>query len=160
MAEVPPEAPRRPLAAMQRTLSSRRMLVLGGGQRSLSSLLREGTNAVFAVVAQGAVRRFGRSTFDHVSSPFLLSFSTFSIGQWSLNSGCAIPTTLGWFLILDYLFFFLNYSNSKVHSLDLEYHLNRNTGALARVLERGSRSISFALNAMVRPRMKVEGSLL
>lgn len=36
-----------------------------------------------------------------------------------------------------------------VHSLDLQYHLNRNTGALSRVLERGSRSISFALNAMV-----------
>jgi ATP-binding cassette subfamily B (MDR/TAP) protein 7 len=36
-----------------------------------------------------------------------------------------------------------------VHSLDLQYHLNRNTGALSRVLERGSISISFALNAMV-----------
>lgn len=36
-----------------------------------------------------------------------------------------------------------------VHSLDLQYHLNRNTGALSRILERGSRSISFALNAMV-----------
>jgi len=36
-----------------------------------------------------------------------------------------------------------------VHALDLKYHLDRNTGALSRVLERGSRSISFALNAMV-----------
>lgn len=36
-----------------------------------------------------------------------------------------------------------------VHSLDLKYHLDRNTGALSRILERGSRSISFALNAMV-----------
>jgi len=36
-----------------------------------------------------------------------------------------------------------------VHSLDLSYHLNRNTGALSRVLERGSRSISLVLNAMV-----------
>jgi ABC-type multidrug transport system fused ATPase/permease subunit len=36
-----------------------------------------------------------------------------------------------------------------VHALDLRYHLDRNTGALSRVLERGSRSISFALNAMV-----------
>jgi ABC-type transport system involved in Fe-S cluster assembly fused permease/ATPase subunit len=35
-----------------------------------------------------------------------------------------------------------------VHSLDLKYHLDRNTGALS-LLERGSRSISFALNAMV-----------
>ena len=36
-----------------------------------------------------------------------------------------------------------------VHSLDLSYHLNRNTGTLSRVLERGSRSISLVLNAMV-----------
>jgi ABC-type transport system involved in Fe-S cluster assembly fused permease/ATPase subunit len=36
-----------------------------------------------------------------------------------------------------------------VHALDLRYHLDRNTGMLSRVLERGSRSISFALNAMV-----------
>ncbi|KAL3807410.1 hypothetical protein ACHAXA_009472 [Cyclostephanos tholiformis] len=36
-----------------------------------------------------------------------------------------------------------------VHTLDLRYHLDRNTGMLSRVLERGSRSISFALNAMV-----------
>ena len=37
MAEVPPEAPRRPVAAMQRALSSRRMLALGGGKQSLAS---------------------------------------------------------------------------------------------------------------------------
>lgn len=36
-----------------------------------------------------------------------------------------------------------------VHALDLQYHLNRNTGALSRVLERGSRAISLVLNAMV-----------
>jgi len=36
-----------------------------------------------------------------------------------------------------------------VHSLDLQYHLNRNTGTLGRIIERGNRSISFVLNAMV-----------
>jgi ABC-type transport system involved in Fe-S cluster assembly fused permease/ATPase subunit len=36
-----------------------------------------------------------------------------------------------------------------VHSLDLKYHLDRNTGTVSRILERGSRSISFVLNAMV-----------
>ena len=36
-----------------------------------------------------------------------------------------------------------------VHSLDLQFHLSRNTGQLARVLDRGQRSISFVLNAMV-----------
>lgn len=77
------------------------LLLAYGVCRSLSSLFREATNAIFAHVAQSAIRRFGRSTFDHV------------------------------------------------HSLDLQYHLNRNTGALGRVLERGSRSISFALNALV-----------
>jgi len=77
------------------------LLLAYGTCRSLSSLFREMTNAIFAHVAQSAIRRFGRSTFDHV------------------------------------------------HSLDLQYHLNRNTGALGRVLERGSRSISFALNALV-----------
>lgn len=77
------------------------LLLSYGLCRSLSSFFRESTTAIFAHVAQSAIRSVGRSTFDHV------------------------------------------------HSLDLQYHLNRNTGALSRVLERGSRSISFALNAMV-----------
>ena len=34
-------------------------------------------------------------------------------------------------------------------SLDLNYHLNRNTGQLTRILDRGNRSISYVLNAMV-----------
>ena len=36
-----------------------------------------------------------------------------------------------------------------VHALDPRYHLDCNTGVLGCVLERGSRSISFALNTMV-----------
>jgi len=36
-----------------------------------------------------------------------------------------------------------------VHSLDLQFHLSRNTGQLSRILDRGQRSISFVLNAMV-----------
>jgi ABC-type transport system involved in Fe-S cluster assembly fused permease/ATPase subunit len=36
-----------------------------------------------------------------------------------------------------------------VHKLDMNYHLGRNTGQLSRVLDRGNRSISFVLNAMV-----------
>ena len=36
-----------------------------------------------------------------------------------------------------------------VHRLDLQFHLGRNTGQLSRVLDRGQRSISFVLNAMV-----------
>jgi len=34
-------------------------------------------------------------------------------------------------------------------ALDLQFHLNRNTGALARVIDRGTRSINFALTSVV-----------
>ena len=71
------------------------LLLSYGTSRTLSSLFQESRNAVFANVAQSAIRSVGRSTFDHV------------------------------------------------HSLDLQYHLNRNTGALGRIIERGNRSISF-----------------
>ena len=36
-----------------------------------------------------------------------------------------------------------------VHKLDMNFHLARNTGTLSRILDRGNRSISFVLNAMV-----------
>jgi ATP-binding cassette subfamily B (MDR/TAP) protein 7 len=36
-----------------------------------------------------------------------------------------------------------------LHKLDMQFHLNRNTGALSRTLDRGSRSIQFVLNAIV-----------
>ena len=36
-----------------------------------------------------------------------------------------------------------------VHQLDMQYHLERNTGQVSRVLDRGQRSISFVLNALV-----------
>jgi len=77
------------------------LLLSYGASRTLSSLFQESRNAVFANVAQSAIRSVGRSTFDHV------------------------------------------------HALDLQFHLNRNTGALGRIIERGNRSISFVLNAMV-----------
>jgi ABC-type multidrug transport system fused ATPase/permease subunit len=36
-----------------------------------------------------------------------------------------------------------------LHNLDLKFHLNRNTGALARAIDRGSRGIDFALKSLV-----------
>ena len=36
-----------------------------------------------------------------------------------------------------------------IHSLDLNFHLQRNTGQLNRILDRGQRSISFVLQSMV-----------
>jgi ABC-type transport system involved in Fe-S cluster assembly fused permease/ATPase subunit len=77
-------------------------LVLGYGvSRATASGLQEWRNAVFAHVAQDAIRRVGRNVFDHV------------------------------------------------HKLDMQFHLTRNTGQVSRVLDRGNRSISFVLNAMV-----------
>ena len=78
------------------------LAVLGyGGARATASLLNESRNAVFAHVAQSAIRNVGRSTFSHL------------------------------------------------HALDLSFHLNKNTGTVTRILDRGNRSISFVLNAMV-----------
>ena len=77
------------------------LLLSYGTSRTLSSLFQESRNALFATVAQRAIRSVGRQTFDHV------------------------------------------------HSLDMQFHLDRNTGTLGRVIERGNRSISFILNAMV-----------
>jgi len=36
-----------------------------------------------------------------------------------------------------------------LHLLDLNFHLKKNSGTVTRILERGNRSISFVLNAMV-----------
>lgn len=36
-----------------------------------------------------------------------------------------------------------------LHNLDLQFHLNRNTGALTRTIDRGSKSINFTLNSMI-----------
>ncbi|KAI1713935.1 ABC transporter domain-containing protein [Ditylenchus destructor] len=36
-----------------------------------------------------------------------------------------------------------------LHSLDLSFHLNRQTGALAKAIDRGTRGMNFTLNAMV-----------
>jgi ATP-binding cassette subfamily B (MDR/TAP) protein 7 len=76
--------------------------VLGYGiSRAASSGLQEARNAVFAHVAQDAIRNVGISIFHHV------------------------------------------------HTLDMQFHLSRNTGQVSRVLDRGQRSISFVLNALV-----------
>ena len=92
LANIPPEA------AATLPLS----LLLGYGiSRATASGMQELRNATFAHVAQDAIRRVGRSVFNHV------------------------------------------------HSLDMQFHLTRNTGQLSRVLDRGNRSISFVLNAMV-----------
>ena len=77
-------------------------LIVGYGlSRAAASALQEWRNAVFAHVAQDAIRHVGTSVFRHI------------------------------------------------HTLDLQFHLSRNTGQVSRVLDRGQRSISFILNALV-----------
>ena len=36
-----------------------------------------------------------------------------------------------------------------LHNLDLNFHLNRQTGALSKAIDRGSRGINFAISALV-----------
>lgn len=38
---------------------------------------------------------------------------------------------------------------SHLHALDLRFHLDRQTGALQRTVDRGSRSINFVLTSLV-----------
>ncbi|KAG7370399.1 ABC transporter ATP-binding protein [Nitzschia inconspicua] len=77
-------------------------VLLGYGMsRAAASGFNEYRNAVFAHVAQDAIRNVGRDVFRHV------------------------------------------------HSLDLQFHLQKNTGKVSRILDRGNRSISFVLNALV-----------
>ncbi|KAG7344705.1 ABC transporter ATP-binding protein [Nitzschia inconspicua] len=77
-------------------------VLLGYGMsRAAASGFNEYRNAVFAHVAQDAIRTVGRNVFRHV------------------------------------------------HTLDLQFHLQKNTGKVSRILDRGNRSISFVLNAMV-----------
>ena len=38
---------------------------------------------------------------------------------------------------------------NHVHTLDMQFHLSKNTGKVSRILDRGNRSISYVLNAMV-----------
>jgi ABC-type transport system involved in Fe-S cluster assembly fused permease/ATPase subunit len=36
-----------------------------------------------------------------------------------------------------------------LHKLDTQFHLDRNTGELAKIIDRGTRSINFALSQMI-----------
>jgi ABC-type transport system involved in Fe-S cluster assembly fused permease/ATPase subunit len=77
------------------------VLVGYGIARATASGFQELRNAIFASVAQSAIRRVSRDIFEHI------------------------------------------------HNLDLTFHLNRNTGALNRTIDRGSRSINFLLSSML-----------
>ena len=38
---------------------------------------------------------------------------------------------------------------THLHALDLPFHVSRQTGALSRIIDRGTRGISFVLGAMI-----------
>jgi ATP-binding cassette, subfamily B (MDR/TAP), member 7 len=78
------------------------MLILGYGiARASASGFGELRNAIFATVAQKAIRKVGHDIFVHL------------------------------------------------HNLDMQFHLDRNTGSLSRIIDRGSRSINFVLSSML-----------
>eukprot|EP00742_Colponemidia_sp_Colp-10_P007986 GILJ01008618.1.p1 GENE.GILJ01008618.1~~GILJ01008618.1.p1 ORF type:complete len:697 (+),score=108.01 GILJ01008618.1:50-2140(+) len=77
------------------------MLFGYGIARAGASAFQELRNAVFSKVAQNAIRRVARNTFDHLLS------------------------------------------------LDLKFHLDRQTGALSRIIDRGTRGINFILTSML-----------
>ena len=44
-----------------------------------------------------------------------------------------------------------NHVFAHLHRLDLKFHLSRQTGAINRITDRGSRGINFILSSMVTP---------
>eukprot|EP00924_Labyrinthula_sp_SR-Ha-C_P000312 snap_masked-scaffold_25-processed-gene-3.41-mRNA-1 protein AED:0.03 eAED:0.03 QI:0/-1/0/1/-1/1/1/0/614 len=77
------------------------LCILYGVTRSAAAGFGELRNAIFASVAQKAIRKVSRDVFRHL------------------------------------------------HSLDLTFHLNRETGKLSRIIDRGGRSINSVMNALV-----------
>eukprot|EP00892_Ulva_mutabilis_P004061 jgi/Ulvmu1/2026/UM120_0022.1 len=72
-----------------------------GCARAGTAVMSELRNAVFAKVAQGAIRKVGRQVFEHL------------------------------------------------HGLDFTFHVGRQTGGLARAIDRGTRGINFILSSMI-----------
>jgi len=104
-----------------------------------SSFCNELRNATFAKVAQGAIRGGGpvnnaRHVIHHDMNP-----RSFSEGRMTRLAGECEALGGGVALrVFDHL-----------HALDLSFHLSRQTGAVTRVIDRGTRGISFILNSMV-----------
>ncbi|KAA0163285.1 hypothetical protein FNF28_04343 [Cafeteria roenbergensis] len=100
--QLSPETVEGLAAADKAVLAMPLALLLGYGlARTSASGMQELRNAVFAVVAQRAIRGVARDVFNHLMR------------------------------------------------LDLRFHLNRQTGTVSRLLDRGSRSINFVLSALV-----------
>ena len=77
------------------------LLLMYGGARAMADGMQQLRNALFARVAEGALRRMARRTFTHL------------------------------------------------HALELRFHLERQTGTLTRVVERGTRAVGTLLSTSV-----------
>jgi ABC-type multidrug transport system fused ATPase/permease subunit len=97
------------------------MLLGYGLARAGASAFQELRNAIFATVAQRAIRKVS-------SAPP----ATNSVQGSNLNA----------LQVAGEVF-------EKLHQLDLQFHLNRSTGAVSRVMDRGSRSINFVLSSLL-----------
>ena len=84
-----------------RALSPASLLLMYGATRVCADGMTQLRNALFARVAEGALRRMARRTFAHL------------------------------------------------HALELKFHLERQTGALTRVVERGTRAVGTLLSTSV-----------
>ena len=78
-------------------------------------------NAVFSRVAQHSIRRIAQNVFRHLHS---------------LDLGL-------------YLYYHYQTHNNNKCLTSSAFHLNRQTGALSKTIDRGSRGISFVLSALV-----------
>ncbi|CAN0876869.1 ABC transporter B family member 25, mitochondrial [Linum grandiflorum] len=110
------------------------VLVGYGIARCTSAAFNELRTAVFSKVALRTIRMVSRKvTFLYALTLFLLLIAYSYIMSPPLHSG---------FLYEVQVF-------SHLHDLDLRYHLSRETGALNRIIDRGSRAINFILSSMV-----------
>jgi ATP-binding cassette subfamily B (MDR/TAP) protein 7 len=98
---------------------------------------------------QGSIKDFGESTQDKI----LLTLMALVIGYGAARAGASF------FGELRNAIFARVAQNSvtqlatqvfrHLHNLDLNFHLNRQTGALSKAIDRGTRGISFVLSALV-----------
>ncbi|THU57980.1 hypothetical protein C4D60_Mb03t09300 [Musa balbisiana] len=123
-------------------------VLLGYGiARTGASACNELRNAVFSKVALRTIRVVSRKVIN-VQVPFLfkLAVDWLSVAAGSVNSLASFTETNATLLAL---FGSPAAVFAHLHDLDLRYHLSRQTGALNRIIDRGSRAINFILSSMV-----------
>merc|ERR1719210_828438 len=98
---------------------------MSGGQLNLSDPKHTVATFIFAVVIGYGLARSGAALCGELRNAVFANVAQHSIRRIAQN-------------VFKHL-----------HSLDLSFHLNRQTGALSKAIDRGSRAISFVLSALV-----------